>query len=227
MGKKRRVSAACNALIAVIVAVALFRMMAGSPDEGALSVTGLSAFKFFTIDSNALIMIAAILFAARENRKDANITGEIPKWAYILKLSATAAVTLTMLVTLIFLGPNASEGYFSMFAGSNLFFHLLVPLASIAVFVLFEKTRSISFADSLWSLVPTALYAAGYAINVFSHAESGSVSARYDWYGFVRNGTDKAIIPVAVMLAASFVITTILWILNRKGAGEETAKADI
>lgn len=226
MERNRKLSISVNAVIAVVVAVALFKMMTGTPDEDSLTVKGISAFKFFTVDSNALIMIAAILFSAWENRTAGGLANGLPKWVCILKLAATTAVTLTMIVTVFFLGPNASEGYFSMFAGSNLFFHLLVPLASIAVFVLLEKTRAIRFADSLWSLLPTALYAAAYAANVFAHAENGKVSSQYDWYGFVRNGTDKALIPVAVLLGASFVISTVLWFANRKGTGEKAEKTE-
>ena len=215
MDRNKKLSVAGNALIAVTVAIAIFFMMTGTSDEGRLTLGGLSAFKYFTIESNAFVMLAAILFSARENRSD---SGEPPKWLYIVKLAATGSVALTMLVTVVFLGPNSTQGYFAMFSGPNLYFHLLVPLVSIAVFILFEKTRSLRFADSLWGLLPTALYAAGYAVNVFSHAENGSVSEKYDWYGFVRQGTDKAIIPVAAMLGASLVISTLLWLGNRAGA---------
>ena len=216
MKSERKISVAVNCFIGITVLIAVMDMMTGASESDALALKGIPALRFFTVDSNILMMLAAILFAACETRRDRGLIQEIPRYMYIIKLVSTVSVALTMCVTVFFLGPTASGGYFSMFRGANLFLHLIVPIAAIAVFVFFEATDCLSFKDTLWSLVPTAVYALAYAINVFAHAENGEVSMKYDWYGFVQKGVDRAAIPVAAMLLSSFAISTLLWYFNRR-----------
>ena len=46
--------------------------------------------------------------------------------------------------------------------------------------------------------------------------ENGKVSPVYDWYWFVQNGVWTAIIVVPLMFLITYLITLILWKINKK-----------
>ena len=83
------------------------------------------AFRFFTVLSNVLCAAAALLmcFASAQ------------PWIWLLKYVGTAAVTVTMLTVLLFLGP--SMGYGELLKGRDLFLHLLTPLVALLSFCVF------------------------------------------------------------------------------------------
>ncbi len=103
-----------------------------------------------------------------------------------------------------------------MLMNSNLFFHLIIPVLSMASFAIFERTNKITFKNSLFGILPTFLYEIYYLGNVFIHAESGIVSPEYDWYWFVQNGVWTSVIVAPMMLLITYAITFILWRFNKK-----------
>ena len=204
-----RLAVVVNIVIAATVFYYLFvRMLGlGSSEQDTL---GFTVFRYFTLDSNFLMMVAALIAAVAELMVVTGRIDALPRWAAILTFSATVAVTLTMLVTVCFLGPTAQKGFWSMFQGPNLYFHLIVPLASILVLIACERSFALTFREALWGLAPTVLYAVYYAVNVFTHAENGIVNPAYDWYGFVTHGIRFAFVPLLALPAATFVILTLL-----------------
>ena len=198
-----------NILIVVLVTVATVWMMT-SPALLALTASRLGALKYFTVDSNILVGVAALLMAISQYR------GKVAPWLYVLKLVATVGVTITMLVTVFYLGFVVSTGYFSMFQGSNFFFHLIVPLLSIIVFVFFEKTDCIAFKCNFLSFIPIVLYGIYYAVSVLTHMENGAVQKGYDWYKFFQFGTKSIIIVYPFFLGFAFLVSFILWKMNKR-----------
>ena len=198
-----------NILIVVLVTVATVWMMT-SPALLALTASRLGALKYFTVDSNILVGVAALLMAISQYR------GKVAPWLYVLKLVATVGVTITMLVTVFYLGFVVSTGYFSMFQGSNFFFHLIVPLLSIIVFVFFEKTDCIAFKCNFLSFIPIVLYGIYYAVSVLTHMENGAVQKGYDWYKFFQFGVKSILIVYPFFLGFTFLVSFALWKVNKK-----------
>ena len=128
-------------------------------------------------------------------------------WAYYLKVMGTAAVTVTMLTVLIFLGRL--YGYKALLTGSDLFMHLITPLLAIISLCVFER-RGISFLGSLIGVIPVALYAPLYLYNVVYAPEEKRWE---DFYGFNRDG--KWPIAYALMLAGAALICVVYYfVLN-------------
>lgn len=200
-----------NILIVVLVTVATVWMMT-SPALLALTATRLGALKFFTVDSNILVGIAALLLAVAQYR------GKVAPWLYTFKLVATVGVAITMLVTVFYLGFVVSTGYLSMFQGSNFFFHLIIPLLSIVVFMFFEKTDCIAFKCNFFSFIPIVLYGIYYAISVLTHMENGVVQKGYDWYQFFQIGTKSLMIVYPFFLVFAFLVSFTLWKVNKRNA---------
>jgi len=213
-----RASLIFNLLIFALALAATLMMFTGFDLMGknlTLTATRLEAFKFFTVDSNVFAGIASLLIAICEIGALRRGEYRIPVWARTLKLCAATAVAVTFLVTAGFLGFLV-EDYFSLYLNANFFFHFLIPVLCAVSFLCFEQSiPPLSIRAALCGVLPTALYAVYYGINVFSHAENGRVSPRYDWYYFVQGGVWQIWIVLPVMLLFSYLIALAFWGINR------------
>lgn len=168
-----------NAITVALVAYAIstFFTIGG---KGNMEVAGFKCFKYFTVLSNVLAALVALLFLFFNIKSLGKGIQAIPSKALLLKLIGTAAVTVTFLTVMLFLGPTM--GYQPMFAGVNLLLHAVVPLLSIVSFCVFERSGRLKTKDSLYGLIPTALYSVVYVIMVVF------VKGWKDFYGFTFGG---------------------------------------
>ena len=220
MNKKLKISLGINIIIFILTAFATVCMMAGiyfmGTETSSLTARNIEVFRFFTVESNILMGIIALIFAIFEIKVLTKKRELIPSKLYILKLVFTVGVVLTMLTAALFLAPSSKNGYFSLFTNSNLFYHFVIPLLSLITFVFFEGTDKIKFKYTFAGIIPMFLYGIFYCINVFTHLENGAVSPIYDWYGFVKNGVGDVFFVIPVILGATYLISYLLWEFNRK-----------
>ena len=154
-----------------------------------------TAFRFFTVQSNVLCALAALITAV------CRLAGNLPRWAWMLKYIGTAAVTVTMLTVLLFLAPSVGKGALKvLLSGTDLFMHLITPLLALVSFCVFEK-RGMTFCQSLWGMLPVVLYGPVYLYKIlFALPEK-----RWDdFYGFNKQG--KWPIAFAGMVLGTFLI---------------------
>lgn len=182
-------------------------MMSGL-SKGILSGGGFRVLKYFTIDSNIYLGIVSFVAALELYQVLKGKREEVPSYVYLLKLSGTAAVTVTMLVTVFFLEPTMGRyfGWFALFANANLFLHLLNPLAAIATWVCYEKNDRLTKRSVLPAIVPTLLYVIYYVVEVLTHIENGVIQPGYDWYGFFVLGLKSAIIVLPVFVLFTYMV---------------------
>ena len=209
-----------NLIITILTVVASVIMFTGfkfmNGYDTVLESTRLGMLRFFTVESNIFMGISALIFAVQEIKLLKGKINEISKKMYILKLMATTSVGLTFFVVFAYLGPIAKDGIPSLLMNSNLFFHFLIPVISMINFVIFEKTNIIKYKYTFFGLIPTTLYGVYYLTNILIHMENGKVLPIYDWYWFVQNGVWTAAIVIPIILAITYIITLILWRINRK-----------
>ena len=204
-----------NILIVAFVIIATVWMATASSFRS-LTAVKFGALKYFTVDSNILVGVSALLMAISQYRVLKGTKEKIAPWLYTLKLVATVGVVITMLVTVFYLGFVVPTGYLSLFQGSNFIFHLLVPVLSVIAFVFFEKTDCIAFKCNFFSFIPLVIYGIYYAVSVLTHMENGVVQPGYDWYQFFKLGKTSLLIVYPFFLGFSFLISYILWKLNRR-----------
>lgn len=205
-----------NLCLFVLEVFAIGWMMSGL-SGGVLSARKLATLKYFTVDSNILLGIAALIAAIDQRKVLRGEKGEVSLSTLILKLSGTFGGTLTMLVTIFFLGPTLGRtyGFFSLFEKSNFFLHLVNPVLGIVTFLCFEKSFRIAFRHTFTAIIPLVLYAVYYVIVTLSHTVNGVVAKGYDWYGFFFLGVKSAYIVLPVIIVISWLISFALWKLNR------------
>ncbi len=209
---KKKLSLIINIIIFILTVFASFIMFTGIKithgAEPILETTKLGMFKFFTVDSNLFMGIIALLFIIKNK--------SITKNMYRLKLMSTTSVTITLLVVLAYLAPISEGGLISMLQNSNMFFHLMIPVLSIINFTIFEKTEKLKMKDTLYGLIPTMIYELFYILNLIIHIENKKVSPIDDWYWFAQNGIIQAIITAITLIITTYIITLILWKLNKR-----------
>ena len=200
---RRALSILCNALsvVLVIYAVSAFFTVGG---EGNMQVRNTHCFIYFTVDSNILAALTSVLMLVYQ------IKGKgIPQWALITKFVGATAVGVTFFTVVFFLGPLM--GYKAMFAGNNLYLHMVVPLLEMASFCLWETGRPLSFRESLWGVLPTVVYGTVYLVMVIVIGpEKGGW---FDFYGFNMGGLWY--VSYIAMAAATLGLCQLLRFLNR------------
>ena len=220
MNKKQITSIILNCIIFVLVFFATFCMVAGielmndSPEILAFTSSNLEAFKYFTVDSNVLAGLAALIFIIFEVRLAKGKISEIPKAAYAFKLAGTTGVTLTMLVTIFFLIPQFRKNWFILFMNNNLFFHLIIPLLCIISFCFFEPMGIYKLSISWMGIIPMVVYGIAYTLNIATHLKGLEPLKTYDWYNFLNGNLANAFISIPLMLIVTWAISLGLWAIN-------------
>lgn len=213
-----------NMIILILEVISLAWIMSGiSASRGPLDGPNLESLKYYTVDSNILMGIVALAAVIAQYQV---LKGKLPRVSrsiQLLKLTGTVSVTLTMLITLFFLGPTIGRmfGFFSLYANSSLFLHLINPVAAIFVFLRHERSDDLPLSWTPAALIPTVLYVIYYVALSLQHIEGERIAAGYDWYGFFVFGISRWPLVVAVILLITYGITLTLWKLNR-----EKAKSD-
>ncbi len=185
--KKQLVRLILNIAVAAVVLYAWLSMVFRA--NGMLSSLGFRSLRYFTVLSNLLEAAASIVLAF------ALLRGKDSDRLSLFKLVAASAVALTFLVVMVFLGPLF--GYPAMFRGANLWLHLIVPLAAIAEFVVFNEF-DIPRRKRLWVAASPFVYGIFYLANVLINGAPGN-----DFYGFTLWGLPVALVIFAVILCAT------------------------
>ena len=211
MTKSRHIlSGACNlaVVILVIMSIAWFYMPGREADP---FLDGIGLFCFFTTDSNVLAALAclALLPTNFKGQKPGMGDTPLPLAAFVFKFVGTAAVTVTFMTVMLFLGPV--YGYTAMFKGANLYLHLVCPLLCIVGFCCAEA-GTLSFKEMLLGMLPVLVYGIVYFTMVVA------LGAWKDFYTFNTGGLWY--VSLVAMGAATFVFCLALRFLHRKGAGE-------
>lgn len=165
---------------------------------------GIRTFCMFTVNSNILAALSSFIvipYAIDGIRKKEYV---LPDWVVVFMLTGTTAVALTFLVSLFILAPV--KGFVLIFTGSRFFLHGVCPILNIMAFCVFVTSHKVSVKQSLFSLIPVAVYAILYFVMVVVITEErGGWS---DFYGFATR--IPFWIPAILILPLTFGIVTLI-----------------
>ena len=176
-----------NVIIFVIVLYCWFRMVFGYTNSEFMA-RGLASLKYFTILSNLFEALACLIWIYNRNEK--------------IKYIVAVSVTLTMMVTLLYLGPIF--GYGMMFAGINFWLHLFVPLLSLLEVLLWNNEK-FTKKDNLLACLPLIIYGLFYLGNNLINGK-GNWPFTNDWYGFLMWGYPVGIIIFIILILFVYFI---------------------
>lgn len=194
---KKKLRPVLNIAIAAVVFFMWIRMFLRG--GGFLAGSGLASMKYFTVLSNQLEAIACLVWLVslcKSGRDGA------PAGAETFKYVACVAVMITFCVVAFFLGPI--YGYPMMYEGSNLWFHLLVPLAALFE-ILFLADVRYTKRDNRLAMLPALCYGTGYLINIALNGK-GEWPDTNDWYGFLNWGWAAGFLIFAGIALVSWLL---------------------
>ncbi len=199
-----------NAIIVFLVAVGLVILFMTKVSATGLSADGFDNFKFYTVLSNTFAGIIALIQLIIWTRGG--------RYLKVLKLTAASSVAVTLLVIACFLGPL--YGMSKMYKGSNLFFHLIVPIVCVIEFIVVASSQKITIKDCLLATIFTILYGAGYLINIYFNG-IGTWPESNDWYGFLNWGWGIGFVIYAAIWLLSFGVACLLRVLAVRLGGRK------
>ena len=195
-----------NALLALIFDILTFGVVLFSilwlyfGPGGVLAIGGVHAFKYFTVQSNALLGVVALGLVPLDILLYQGKKDLLPKWAFSILHLSVMATNVTMLTVIFFLGPTMGYGF--LYQRANFFLHLVNPLLGLIRYLFFSlNSEEVNWKASFLGILPVVLYGTFYIANVVSHNGYGNVD--YDWYGFASSGVFGAFLSIFVMLVAT------------------------
>ena len=194
-----------------------------------LSDSYIAALKFFTVLSNLLVGLVALMNIPFNIRGIAK-GKPLPLLMVRLKLIATTCVMVTFLTAAFVLsalngGDIAAQFGNYDFTKVEFPMHLIVPVIACIGFIGFDHhgfNKRLSFKNNLLSVLPLVLYGAFYVVNYFAKFVLHKGTA--DWYGFAVDG--NILIGIGLLagcIVGAFVISFVLWLLNRLFLGKSKA----
>ena len=159
-----------------------------------------TTYSYYTVLSNLYLGLAATLYLVffLIYRKQGKV---LPKWVYIIKLTAVSSTMLTFLTVVIFLTPKSNDLY-TLYGGFSFFMHVLTPLLALACFVLFEHDHELKWFEVFFVPIPTIIYGLYYYINVIVLQKP-----QFDLYGFFTTWSHgEATINYGVAVLAALIL---------------------
>ena len=171
-------------------------------------------FKFYTIDSNILVLLSSLLLSIYEYRLLKGKIKEIPNRVYIFKMVSIAAISVTFIITLCFLAPM--YGLYGMYNNVNLFYHFIIPVIAFISYFIYEKHEN-KYKYALYGVIPLFLYSIYYITNVLIHLDEG-ISFKYDFYGFLQGNINNIYFVIPVIYLLGYLLSLLTVFLNKKFA---------
>ena len=221
MSKKRNIIALIiNAFIVISTFIIMIKGVSNGASSGQVgeNMIGIGYFKPYTIDTNVLNGIVALMMATFNIYNLIENKDELPRFLVVGQLISTVGVTVTILTVIFFLAPTfymTHRGVMWLFSNDMFFFHLLNPILSIINFVLLDKRYVLNRKEIYLGISTTVIYSFVYLYNVVL-AKNWS-----DFYGFTFGGKlYMGFISVIVMYLATLLISYVLAKLNSKGCNK-------
>jgi len=156
--------------------------------------------RYFTVLSNLFCAAASAAVAVTR------LCGAVPETLLVMKFVGTAAVTITFLTVMLFLGPVVYN-YKLLLTGPDLWLHLVCPVMAILTCILWDKP-DMRFGGVFWGVLPVLLYGGVYLYRILL---APPAKRWEDFYGFNRDG--KWLLSVVFMTAAAFLVSLFLWLV--------------
>ena len=185
------------------------QMFTGNPEGGTLQASGIENFKFYTVLSNVFCGFVSLIYLA------VVLVTKDPDKIRGLKLAALVGVMITFAVVAFMFGPL--YGFLRFYKGSNLVFHLLLPLVALFEFVVY-KWDWMPFRHAVFATVPTLLYGIGYTLNILKNGVGGPWPDTNDFYAFLSWGWKIGAMIFGAIVLLAFIIACIFRGINNRRA---------
>ena len=197
-----------NILVFLLVVTGIILMF--TIGSGALADNSLSVFKYFTFQSNLFMGVVAFVYAYYQLLIIRKKIDKLPHVLLVFNHVGVTAVSLTFIIVILFLAPG--YGFNLMYNGANLFFHGIVPVVAMVNYMFIEKECAIKFKDTLFSMIPSAIYGLVYFIVVASMNGYGNIDI--DFYLFGKDGPFIGALYYLAIVAIAYAFGLLVYFIN-------------
>ncbi len=168
---------------------------------------------YYTEDSNAMMLIASIVYSIYLIHHIKNPKFKLPSWLQALKYMATLSVAVTLLVALTILPWSMHVSLWTLLtSGSMLYHHTLCPILALVSFVFLEKYQLKSATKIAQALIFTLVYATiMIPLNI-----AKLVVGPYPFLMVYKQPIWASILWVVVIMGGAFGLAKIIAICNQK-----------
>ena len=162
----------------------------------------------------AVVTSAVVIRCARHclQRRREELSGTVKALSY----TSTSLLVIVFATVIILQGP--SEGYLkSMFLGSSLFLHFLVPILAFLSFVLFEQHPRIRFRNVWWPVGVCLVYSALFAPLVYFNFSTNP----YSFLDILSRPLWVIVLTVLFFLAASFFLSWLVFLCDEQPKSDD------
>ena len=213
---KKIISIVLKSIVVVAVIVGLVLYM----------VEGVSHLLFFTLQSNIWIGVTCIVGLALMIAKV-----RLTRWMYVVKFIFTVSITLTGVVYCTMLAPFLGNDAFTL---ASTLLHVIVPVASVADFLVYDCAGKYKWLDCLLATVPPFYYLAfagvGFALNGDFMEGNNYPYFFLDWgspagaFGFSKQSPYIGVFYYVLILLAFVIGIGALYVWLAKVINKRTAK---
>ena len=169
---------------------------------------GIGVFKYYTQDSNLLLLFSSVLYLIYIFRNKG-----IPELVMRLKYTATISVLLTFIVVLVILPLNMNVSLLVLlFSKSMLYLHTLCPILGVVSYIFLEKYSYDKNGEVVKSLIFTIIY--GVVIILLNILNI--VKGPYPFLMVYNQPVYATIIWIIVILSICYIMSYVLKKLNIK-----------
>ena len=183
----------------------------------------ISNLKYYTWQSNLFAGITSLIMVVFQILVLIKKKEKIPFIMYVFKYVAVVALLVTFITVLFVFIPIIliNNNFVNMYANTNFFFHLIIPVLGFISFVFFDDQPKYKFRFQLLSTNTVLIYGLYYLINVLIHLnEDLTVDSKYDWYGYASNGIAfypvSFIVTFGIGLFSAFILNFLSQLVQRK-----------
>ena len=194
-----------NLLVLIFEVSGLTVALTGKVGEG----HSLDFFRFFTNDSNVLLLIGTILLLVYQvhGLKDGK---EIPKYVNVFYFVSLVGTTLTFLTVLFILIPMMGVGLISSY--SMVCLHLICPILSVIDFLFFDDDFKLKLFDSFFGMIPMTIY--GVIILILVGIKS--IEPPYPFLDIYNQKVYISVLFIILMFAMTYLICFLLYFFGKK-----------
>jgi len=138
---------------------------------GAGEMHGLGYFKAFTVDSNVLVGIVALIGFVFNIKNIIKKEYIIPRWLEKLYLIGASSVFLTIVTVIVFLTPLRyikTGSFMVLYSGTLFLYHLLNPILAVITIMFVLNNYKISYKEGWLGIIPMVIYAIVYIIMIMT-----------------------------------------------------------
>ncbi|MBQ3934530.1 MAG: hypothetical protein II715_01825 [Clostridia bacterium] len=185
--------------ICVLTFFGLVSQLVSQPN-GSSEEVGWKAFHMFTLLSNILMAVSAVMCIpfAVDGIRSRNY--HLPRWCVNLLYTGTAAVTLTFVAAATAISSVIGFRQ-TMLTDSNLIFHTICPVLSILLFIFINSDHKVRFRASFIAMIPALTYSVVYVLLVFVIGkDAGGWRDHYQVYRLTDHVPLPVVLPVFYLM---------------------------